>query len=300
MLSFSVCVSRMKPDASQIRSNEFRDAVLWHRISSWGDRGRRLVVRTRDEALNLVRAMLADGIIAGQDITQFVPRSANPYDTEAVRQMWEEWYLSLGIEVVTGKPFRLAPCPFTEEEIAAADAAGELILCVPQGISRRELGELFRLQSWALTDPMVGDTTETEDFWFKTPKTAVPEYLNKSGTEVRRIFEDEHNLHFSLERYLVFVARYRYLTGQYPDFKYWLWLLRGRYDRSGVLIAGFDPFGALSIHGWLPRFQGSFVGARSIEIPDRLADAVHRETRKDGEEAGKALTEATPVSAALT
>jgi hypothetical protein len=126
---------------------------------------------------------------------------------------------------------------------------------------------------------MVSDTRETEDFWLKTPKTAAPPHLNKSAAHVRRLFEDEGHLGFSLERYLVFAARIRYLTGEYPDRRYWTWLLRGRYDRSGMLIAGFDPQGKFSVQAWMPAFQASFLGARWIHIPDRLADAVEQASR---------------------
>lgn len=231
-------------------------------------------MRTRDEAMKLVQAMLADGIIGPRDLGRFLPSSEDPYDPEAVRQEWERWYIGMGIEVVTGRPFQLAPPPFTAGEIEAAEREGDMMVCVPCGVDRRQLGELFRLSTWALNDPMVGDTTETEDFWFLTSRAPSPEHLNKTGTEVRRVLEDERRLAFSLERYLVFSARYRHLYGTYPDFKYWTWLLRGRYDRSGVLVAGFDPMGAFSVHAWLPRFQASFVGARHLVIPERLADAV--------------------------
>jgi len=234
-------------------------------------------VRTREEALKLVGALVADGIIAPRDLVQFAPHHDNPQDPEAVRQDWEQWYRGLGIEEVLDRSFTIDPCPFTAAEIEAAESAGELVLCVPRGVGRRELGELVRLRSWALDDRMVSDTPETEDFWFKTPGAAAPQHLGKSAVEVRRQFEDERKLGFSMERYLVFAARYRHLRGRYPDFRYWTWLLRGRYDRSGMLMVGFDPLGQLSVHAWMPKFQASFLGCRWIEIPDRLADAVERE-----------------------
>lgn len=231
-------------------------------------------MRTRDETLNLMRAMLAEGIIMPQDLARFLPSTDDPVDPEAVRRDWERWYIGLGIELITGRPFNLSACPFTRDEIEQAERAGEVILCVPMGVSRRELGQLFRIHSWALTDPMVSDTAEAEDFWFKTSRAPVPDHLNRSATEIRRLFEDEHKLGFSLERYLVFIARLRFLTSTLPDFRYWIWLLRGRYDRSGMLIAGFDALGNFSVHGWMPKFQASFVGARSAIIPDRIVAQV--------------------------
>lgn len=240
-------------------------------------------MRTRDEALNLVRAMLTDGIIAPQDLLGLVPRMTDAHHPEVLRQEWEQWYLAMGIETIIGRRFHLDPCPYTEDEILAADAAAEIILCVPRGVSRRQLGELVRLSSWALTDPMVTDTMETEDFWLKTPRSMTPPHLNKSAAQVRRMLDDERRLGFSLERYLVFAARIQYLTGDYPDKRYWTWLLRGRYDRSGMLIAGFDPQGKFSVQAWMPSFQANFLGARSIHIPDRLADAVERPVAQTSE-----------------
>jgi hypothetical protein len=219
---------------------------------------------TRDEALNLVQAMIADGILGARDLSRFVPNQ-QAGDGESLRQEWERWYVSMGIEAIIGRPLSLAACPFSQEEIAACEAAGEMILCVPRGVSRTQLGELFRLSTWALSDGMVSDTPETEDAWFRTSRSPSPPHINKSAVEVRRTFEDAGQLGFSLERYLVFAARFRHLTGKYPDFRYWTWLLRGRYDRSGMLIAGFDPLGRFSVHAWMPQFRASFLGARSLQ-----------------------------------
>lgn len=235
-------------------------------------------MRTREEAVNFVRAMVTDGIILPQDLAPFTPRHSDPHDPEAVRQDWEVWYRGLGIETILDRRFTLDPCPFTAAEITSADQRGDLIICVPRGVTRAQLGMLVRLESWALADPLVSDTPETEDFWLQTPGASAPEHLGRSATDMRRALEDQRRLGFSLERYLVFAARYRSLHGRYPDLRYWTWLLRGRYDRSGMLIAGFDPLGRFSVHAWMPKFQASFLGCRWIEIPERLADAVGRES----------------------
>jgi hypothetical protein len=227
--------------------------------------------------------MLTDGIVAPQDLLGLAPRTADAGHPEVLRQEWEHWYLAMGIEMVIGRRFHLDPCPYTEDEIRAAAAGGEIILCVPRGVGRQQLGELVRLSSWALSDPMVTDTMETEDFWMKTPRSMTPPLLNQSAARARRMLEDEGRLGFSLERYLVFAARIRYLSGEYPDSRYRTWLLRGRYDRSGMLIAGFDPQGKLSVQAWMPSFQANFLGARSIHIPDRLADAGERPLRQTSE-----------------
>lgn len=74
----------------------------------------------------------------------------------------------------------------------------------------------------------------------------------------------------SLERYMVFIARMRYLTGQTPDLKTKVWLTHGRYEGKAMLISGFDSNRKLSVHGWMPNFQSPLVGCRSIFIPDHI------------------------------
>ena len=63
---------------------------------------------TRDEALNLVQAMIADGILGARDLSRFVP-SQQAGDGESLRQEWERWYVSMGIETIIGRPLSLAP-----------------------------------------------------------------------------------------------------------------------------------------------------------------------------------------------
>jgi hypothetical protein len=90
----------------------------------------------------------------------------------------------------------------------------------------------------------------------------------KTGVEITREFEDQKKVLFSLERYLVFIARMRYLSATTPDSEYWIWLPHGRYDRSGMLIAGFDRYGTFNVHGWMPQFCASFLGARYGSLPE--------------------------------
>ena len=89
-----------------------------------------------------------------------------------------------------------------------------------------------------------------------------------SAKEVRRMFEDEGKLGFSLCRYLIFVSRVKFLTGKWPDQNWWTWLLSYKYDRSGYLIAGFDREGKFSVHAWMPDFKAKFVGARYLYLPE--------------------------------
>ena len=54
-------------------------------------------------------------------------------------------------------------------------------MCVPKNVNRKQLGELFRLDSWALADKLVKDSIEREDFWFKTSKQMIPNKMRQSG-----------------------------------------------------------------------------------------------------------------------
>jgi len=217
---------------------------------------------TRQATLSFVEEMLNQGVLAPTDLRQYITEPQDPFDPESVCQDLAKWYRDMGIESVIGRQLSLSPCPFTRDEIVEAYQQQEIILCVPKGVSRQELGKLFRIDSWALHDPLVTPATEKQDRWFRTSMSLKPSYMNESGVRIRRLFEDEKKLHFSIERYMVFIARIRHLTNHTPDQEYWIWLPRGAYDRSGILIAGFDRYGSFNVHGWMPQFSASFVGAR--------------------------------------
>lgn len=224
----------------------------------------------RDKALSLVESLLHEQVITPQDLASFTKDVGDPFDPEYIRQEMQTWYRTLGIEVVTKSKFTLKRPPFTREELMEAHEQGEIVLCVPQGITLCQLGTLFNLSSWAFQDELVSDTTEVEDFWFKTKSSLLPDDLNKSGVDVKRTLERENKLGMSLHRYMVFVARIRYLMGEHPDIKHWIWLTRGRYDQKSMLIAGLDAHLKFSVHAWLPHFQGKLCGVRYAKIPDHL------------------------------
>ena len=226
---------------------------------------------TRDRALGLVQGLLADGIISGTDLRPFVPSGVDPYSPEALRQDYEAWFRAHGIEAVTGRRFVLGPCPYTREELLDADANGQIPVVSPQGLSLAEVARTFHLDTWATSDPLVTSPAEEEDLWFTTPGTLVPADPNISARELRQRYERQDLLGLSLQRYMILTARLRHLTGAAPDQRWWVWMLRGRYDRSGFMIAGFDPNGRFSVHGWMPNFQAGFVGSRPIRLCPRIA-----------------------------
>lgn len=104
-----------------------------------------------------------------------------------------------------------------------AEKQNQIVICVPKGLTRIELGKLFRLESWVLNDPLVTPVTENEDCWFLTPKSSTPEFLGEKGIDLEQRFDRENKINFSIERYMVFIARMRFLTGELPDQQYWIW-----------------------------------------------------------------------------
>ncbi|PJI06506.1 MULTISPECIES: hypothetical protein [Clostridium] len=223
---------------------------------------------TKQKILGLIEELVEEKVLNSFDFERYVKGAVDSNDPSYITHEMEEWYKDMGLEYITGKRLSLSECPFTREEIEETQKNGETILCVPKGISREDLGKLFRIDSWALHDQVVTRAPETEDCWFRTSMSLIPRHIRTTGVENAHRAEDENKLNFSLERYLVFIGRVRYLTGKNPDSQYWIWLPRGRYDRSGMLIAGFDRTGSFNVHGWMPQFSSGFVGAR-FGIPHR-------------------------------
>lgn len=187
---------------------------------------------------------------------------------QEMREWFYQFYMNYGIENITKEKFEISQCPFTDEEIEEASKNNEVILCVPKGVTKKQFGDMFRIDSWALTDQLVGETVEIEDFWFKTKKTMHPEYIRKTGIDMTYFIDNNNLVHFTLERYLVFLEVVKRLTGEYPDQEYWIWITRGRYDRSGMLMAGFDRLKRFNVHGWMPQFDAGYLGARYGELPN--------------------------------
>lgn len=225
----------------------------------------------RERALGLIQGLVADGIISGIDLRAFVPSANDPLDPESLRQDYESWFKSIGIEATAGRPFTLDRCPFTREELAKAAADGWIPVVSPKGLTAHQLAEAFRFRTWATADPLVTAPPEEEDLWFLTPGDLEPADANVPARDIRQRYEDSGMLGLSLQRYMIVVARLRHLTGQLPDYRWWVWIMRGRYDRSGYLIAGFDPNRMFSVHAWMPSFRASFVGSRPIRICERIA-----------------------------
>ncbi|PJI06525.1 MULTISPECIES: hypothetical protein [Clostridium] len=220
--------------------------------------------------LDTIEAMIDEGIILKDDLIRFTNKKLDNTNPEYIRFEMENWYKTLGIENILGRKFNLKLPYFTQEEIKDIYDSNEILLCVPKGITRKELGQLFNFNSWALDDELVSDTSEVEDFWFTTKCSLIPENFDKPGREIQRTYKNEGKLGMSLERYMVFIARMRYLTGKTPDTKYKIWLTHGKYEGNAMLIAGFDSKGKFSVHGWLPHFHTPLIGGRYVSIADHI------------------------------
>lgn len=188
-------------------------------------------------------------------------------DPILVKKEMERWYIGMGINDIIGTTLSIDDCPFSKEEIELAHKNDEMILCVPKNVDRKQFGKLFRIENWALEDPLAEAAMEKNDLWFKTKANPSPEFVGERGIDITRKLRSERKVLFSLEIYLVFIARYRFLFKTIPDNEFWVWICKGKYDRSGMLMAGFDRNRRFSVHGWMPQFTASFLGARYGELP---------------------------------
>ena len=217
--------------------------------------------------IQLVQKLINENKIDRKQLWSFVnEQQIDVNDPVLLKKEMENWYIGMGINEIIGSKLVLDDCPFSSEEIALATKNNEMILCVPKNISRKQLGRLFRIESWALDDELIAESTEKSDLWLKTKASPSPEFIRERGIDITRKFREEGKVLFSLEIYLVFIARYRFLFNTAPDSEYWIWICKGRYDRSGMLIAGFDRNKNFNVHGWMPHFSAGFLGARYGEL----------------------------------
>lgn len=220
------------------------------------------------KGINLVMQLIKDGIVVKSDLLHTLQNDETLTKPEKVRDEMETWYKNMGIETLTGVPFHLNLPYFTEDEIKEVENSGQVLLCLPGGIDAATLGKLFHLDCWVFHDPLVTLKTEHEDFWFSTKKSFEPEFTDQISRQIAKRFKDDDKLNMSIERYMVFLARMKYLTGEYPDNSYKTWLPNTRYEGKGVLIAGIDSNSQFCAHAWMPNFHSPKVGGRYIYIVD--------------------------------
>lgn len=225
----------------------------------------------RKGILNIVQGAVMEHVISSHDLMGLCLGGngiKERFRPEYVRAEMENWYKNLGIERLLCREFQLSLPYWTEEEIKDAYDNGEMLVCVPKGIGRVQLGKLFHLESWALSDDLITNTVEAEDLWFKTKVDEKPERCDTPGKELATLYIQEERLGMSLERYMAFIARMFHVYHRLPDTEYKTWLLHGKYEKKAMLIAGFDSEGKFSVHSWLPHFHSPKVGGRYAVIPD--------------------------------
>jgi len=166
----------------------------------------------------------------------------------------------------------VAPCPFTEKEIAELDKTDEILVYLPKRLKPKELCEMWGIPAnvdWD-AEKMIRSIMVAEDQWFITSGSKTPELIFKSGQYAQRLYEDQGLHGLDMRRYLAFCATFRRIHGEWPDQAYWSFLTSGSYDRSGISIVGFDKHGVLNHHGWMRNFKSKFCGSRYCVIAPRI------------------------------
>lgn len=118
----------------------------------------------KESVLDTLQAMIDENILDKSELICFQYEEKEEYNPEYVRFKMEEWYKMLGIEDILNRKFTLQLPYFTEEEIKECYENGEILLCVPKGVTKRQLGLLFNFERWAFDDSLITNTTEVEDF----------------------------------------------------------------------------------------------------------------------------------------
>ena len=165
-----------------------------------------------------------------------------------------------------------SPCTFTKKEQEELEHTNELIVYLPSNISPEELCDKFEIKTNInfKNEKMIRTVMDDEDQWFITAAGKTPELLHQTANEAKRIYERKELHGMDLRRYLAFIATFKQTFGEFPDEKYWSFLLSSSYDRSGISIVGFDKNGVLSHHGWMKNFKSKFVGSRYVVLPPRI------------------------------
>lgn len=157
----------------------------------------------KEAALSVITEMLKEEIITPADLLCYRSNEIDTDHPDEVRSQMEHWYKTLGVEQITGKPFHLTRPYFYKEEIREFRERGELLCCLPKGLSAKDLSELFHFHTWAESSALVKQNSEEEDCWFFVKKSTQPELLDRTGREIQQVIKKQGDLNLTLERYLV-------------------------------------------------------------------------------------------------
>lgn len=200
--------------------------------------------------LRLVERAVEEGHLARRDLLRIVCSAV--YDPEWVRLDLARWLSDSGIRAATGTERRsLSACPFSEKELRSADERNEIPVVIPAGMRREHLAMAFNMRHWVFGEAGVTSVADgDEDRWLLI---CAGDDLFESGESCSGAMADAEALGqtgLSLEEYILFSQRVRYLTGNFPDSTKWTWLPRSSYVSSLVLCAGFPGNNELFLNLW--------------------------------------------------
>lgn len=214
-----------------------------------------------DSFIRLIDHSLRDGQVARRDLLRTVCDTF--YRPEWVRLDLEQWLTRMGIMDAMGSGAQsVPPCPFTEQELRVADENNEIAIVVPAELRREHLAKSFDIGHWAISEKEVVSPSSSQGTWLLVSANAGLSYLGKSCAEAVSEAEKSGHTGLSLEEYILFAQRFRYLMGKLPDSADWTWLPRSSYASSLVLCGGFPAYNDLFVNVWpWAEFQGN-IGLR--------------------------------------
>lgn len=218
-------------------------------------------VSSSQALIRLIEHSLQEGQIARRDVLRAVCDTF--YHPEWVRLDFEHWLAETGITAAIGvEPRRLPPCPFGADELRAADENDEIPVAIPAGLRREHLAKAFGIRHWAISEANVTSMDAGKPVWLLVSAREGLSFVGKSCTEAVVAAEKTGHTGLSLEEYVVFAQRFRYLTGCAPDSIDWTWLPRSAYATSLVPCGGFPAQNDIFVNVWpWAEFQGN-IGMR--------------------------------------
>lgn len=211
--------------------------------------------------IRLIEHSIAEGQIARRDVLRAVCDTF--YHPDWVRLDFEHWLGETGITGAIGVATQPLPrCPFSTEELRAADENGEIPVAMPAGLRREHLAAAFGIKHWAISEANVSSMEAGKPVWLLVSAREGLSFVGKSCTDAVAAAEKTGHTGLSLEEYVVFAQRYRYLTGRAPDSVDWTWLPRSAYATSLVPCGGFPAQNDIFVNVWpWAEFQGN-IGMR--------------------------------------
>lgn len=218
--------------------------------------------------IQLLRRSLDEGQVGRRDVLKVVCDTF--YQPDWVRLDLAQWLAATGVIAAMGAAAKpLTPCPFTEAELRAADERNDVPVVVPAGLRRKHLAEAFAIGHWAISEAKVASEETTGDQWLLVSADKGLSCLGEACKDAMAAAERSGRTGLSLEEYVLFAQRIRYLSGSFPDDLNWTWLPRSSYQSSLVLCGGYPAYNDLFVNVWpWGEFQSN-IGLRTARRADR-------------------------------